>query len=867
MTVMMLFLDGMYSQQLMKQERAEIARKSKQVAMTINNAINNKFSLLQGLRAFTGTYVRHDSWDSNFSETFEVFASGLYASSGSIRNFIVAPDGVNRFVFPLERNRKALGHDLVNDPRPRVRADVRRAIETGRITLSGPYKLRQGGLGLVCRVAVYDEGYFWGLVSMVVDLPSVFEEIHLSAFTESYHLSLFDQSGNMFYGEEGSLGQEVLKSTIPMPEGYWTLAMAPEEGWGADDGWALWPFRVLAALVVLLTGVAVYLFSHKAERLRRAVAERTAELVQVNSRLQSENERRKAAEETLRRELAANHALADIGVALTEPGADIVSVSDVVHRHALGITGSRAGYVSSIDPETGDNVCHTVTSMLPGDACQVSAGRVAFHKGKNGYHGLWGHSLNTLSGFYTNDVRSHEFFKGFPEEHFPVETFLSAPAVFEGERYGQIALGNADDPYDDKDLSMVQSLARLYAMAVYRIRSEKAVMDAKELAESASKAKTEFLANMSHEVRTPLNGVKGMLQLIQGSSLDSEQSDYVRTALESVDRLTTLLADILDISRVEAGRMPFRFEPYVLREAVEKVRQRFALAYAQAGIQLSADVDGDLPEVVVGDRFRVEQVLDNLLGNALKFTDAGTVSVFVNRDSDEETGAAMVLFRVQDTGIGISDQRLEKLFEPFEQGDQGFTRQYQGAGLGLAISRKLVELMGGRIWVESEPGVGTVFSFTVPFEEGQAVENENETLVQSPNEIEGTPCVLLAEDDRVSRLFIENALKRLGLCYESVESGDKVVSALKGGDFDVMLMDVQMPVMNGMEATRLIRDGKAGPRYRKIPIIAITAYAMSGDREIMLEAGMDDYLSKPMNISELHEKLASVTSFGKTSEG
>ncbi|WP_018125405.1 ATP-binding protein [Desulfovibrio oxyclinae] len=860
MGVIMAFLDRMYAELLMRQERAEVSRKSKQVAMTINNAVNSKFSLLQGLKAFTETYVEYAPRKSDFPETFKIFASGLYASSSCIRNFIVAPGGVNRFVYPLERNRKALGHDLMNDPRPQVRADVQRAVESGRITISGPYKLRQGGLGLICRVAVYDEGHFWGLVSMVLDLPEVFDEINISGLTQSVDMSLANEDGAVFFGLDAGDGREIITSRIPMPEGYWTLAMSPKQGWGADDGWALWPFRILASLVVLLIGIAVYLLSNKAERLRRAVDERTTELIEVNSQLQAENDRRKAAEETLRRELAINHALADIAVALTEPGADINSVSKVVHRHALNITGSRVGYVSSIDSESGENICHVTTPMFSDGSCDLASGRVPFHSGTGGYKGIWGQSLNTMTGFYTNDVRSHEVYGAIPEGHLPVETFLSVPAVFEGELHGQIALGNADEPYDEKDLSQIQSLARLYAMAIYRIRSEKAVMDAKELAESASRAKSEFLANMSHEVRTPLNGVKGMLQLIQYSKLDSEQSDYVETALESVDRLTTLLADILDISRVEAGRIQLRHEPYVLAEAVEKVRQRFGLAYDQAGVELKTDVAAKLPAVVIGDGFRVEQVLDNLVGNALKFTEAGSVTIMVRLESDEETGAEMVLFAVTDTGIGIPEKNLEKLFEPFVQGDQGYTRKYQGAGLGLAICRKLVELMGGRIWVESEPGVGATFSFTVPLEKGMnARDAEAESAVDS-NEIVGSPKVLLAEDDRVSRMFIENALKRIGLRYESVASGDMALKSLEEGDYDLVLMDVQMPVMNGIEATRLIRDGIAGDRHKSIPIIAITAYAMSGDKEIMLEAGMDDYLSKPMNISELHTKLAQVTS-------
>ncbi|GAB7080616.1 hypothetical protein JCM14635_22890 [Megalodesulfovibrio paquesii] len=394
---------------------------------------------------------------------------------------------------------------------------------------------------------------------------------------------------------------------------------------------------------------------------------------------------------------------------------------------------------------------------------------------------------------------------------------------------------------------------------------------AKEAAESANRTKSEFLANMSHEIRTPLNGVMGMLQLLSVGSLPVEQAEYVETALHSCRRLTRLLADILDLSRIEAGKMPIISEPLRLSEVFEQVRDLFLATAREAGIAFSMQLDPALDIDLLGDAIRLQQVLNNLVGNALKFTSAGSVTVEAYPLPPRTPDECRALFIVSDTGIGISDQNLGKLFNPFSQAVKGFTRRHQGAGLGLAICKRLVELMGGSIAVDSEVGVGTSVLFCITFARPSealvnGLEKEPAPLSRPGNSLAGLR-VLVAEDDRVSAMVAVRMLSLAGATATVVENGRLALAALRDGGFDLVLMDVQMPELDGVEAARAIRQGHAGERQRGIPMIAMTAYAMAGDRDLFLGAGMDGYISKPVTLEELTQVVEQVQSRQRQAAG
>ena len=380
---------------------------------------------------------------------------------------------------------------------------------------------------------------------------------------------------------------------------------------------------------------------------------------------------------------------------------------------------------------------------------------------------------------------------------------------------------------------------------------------AKEQAEAASRAKSEFLANMSHEIRTPLNGIVTILQLMVASGLTEEQAAQARMALAASRRLTRLLSDILDISRVEAGKMAIVQAPFHLRRAMAEVRELLLPAGDPPGVACTVSVDDAVPEIVVGDVTRFQQILTNLLGNALKFTASGTVAVTAVAQPDTSTGHPRVLFSVADSGVGIPKDKLDSLFTPFTQVDQGYRRDYQGAGLGLAICKRLVGLMGGSIGIESEPGQGVVVHFTLTFGLPADVLPQPASPGPRPTVL-GRLNILLVEDEVLARLAIQAMLGREGHEVRTAENGREALELAAREPFDLMLLDVQMPVMDGLEAARRIRSGEAGAMAAGRPLVAMTAYAMDGDKERFLAAGMDGYVTKPVDLGELLAVIAQV---------
>ena len=385
---------------------------------------------------------------------------------------------------------------------------------------------------------------------------------------------------------------------------------------------------------------------------------------------------------------------------------------------------------------------------------------------------------------------------------------------------------------------------------------ERALVHAKQMADEASRIKSEFLANMSHEIRTPLNGIMGMFQLLGITGLDAEQAEYAQTGLQSCRRLVNLLTDILDLSRIEAGRMPLRIAPLELAETMNQVLDLFAPVAREQGVDLSFHLDPDIPRYLLGDTTRIQQVLTNLVGNALKFTPAGHVNVSAYPLPVLEKGKLRVLFSVADTGIGIPKEKLASLFRPFSQVNEGYARSHQGAGLGLSICKRLVALMDGNIFMDSEEDVGTAIYFTVNFLRSLG-DDVTEPLPASRNldVFEGLN-VLLVDDDRISAMAAEAFLRKMGVHVENAEDGEQALTILRNHRIDLVLMDIQMPVMDGVEATRAIRSGGAGESVRDIPVIAMTAYAMTSDREHFLDAGMDMHISKPVSMAELAAVIA-----------
>ena len=376
---------------------------------------------------------------------------------------------------------------------------------------------------------------------------------------------------------------------------------------------------------------------------------------------------------------------------------------------------------------------------------------------------------------------------------------------------------------------------------------------AQRSAVAADAAKSIFLANMSHEIRTPMNGIMGTTQLALEMASNREQKQYLEVARDSANSLLGLLNDVLDLSRIEAGKLSINPVPVDPRELVKEAVQMLTVSANAKGLDIREDCDAEVPRLILGDPLRLRQILVNLVGNAVKFTEKGHVDVSVYSGS----GGRQVCFAVRDTGIGIPPDKQQALFRPFSQADGSITRKYGGSGLGLAISAKLVHLMGGTIRLDSQAGGGTLVEIAVPCHLPSALLNQSV--------VRDSPCltakrILLAEDNTVNQMVASRLLEKHGHSVFVVSNGKEALEVLDHEAFDVVLMDVQMPEMDGYEATAAIRAHERNSPHH-VPIVAMTAHAMAGDRDHCLAAGMDGYVSKPVQVDELLRAIREVTTF------
>lgn len=413
--------------------------------------------------------------------------------------------------------------------------------------------------------------------------------------------------------------------------------------------------------------------------------------------------------------------------------------------------------------------------------------------------------------------------------------------------------------YNDEGKA-VKSIGSVQDVTEHKM-AEFEMVEAMVTAEDASRTKSDFLANMSHEIRTPMNAIIGMSYLALQTGLDPKQRNYIEKAHQSAENLLGIINDILDFSKIESGKLTIELVDFRLEDIIENIRNIVGLKCEEKSILFNTEIEESVPTALVGDPLRLGQVLMNLANNAVKFTpEEGTVTLRIEL-SDETEDMATLHFAVQDTGIGISPEQQAKLFKPFSQADATTTRKYGGTGLGLAISKNLIGLMGGEIWVESELHVGSTFHFSSPFQkqEDYASSRSYESDVATAEDFSSVmqklrgANILVVEDNPINQELVMELLAGKGISVEAVNNGRDAVVLLPSMDFDGILLDCQMPVMDGYTASRKIRENE---HFKDLPIIALTANALKGDREKVLAAGMNDYITKPINVNKMFRVMA-----------
>ncbi len=521
---------------------------------------------------------------------------------------------------------------------------------------------------------------------------------------------------------------------------------------------------------------------------------------------------------------------------------------------AVAVTDSGIGYLHLLNEDQ-----DTIRLMAWNDTALEQC-RAVYH----GHYplakaGIWADSARLRRTVVHNDYPNERNRKGIPDGHFPVSRHMGTPVMMGDRVHLILGVGNKETPYDDNDILQLQMAAKEVQMFLTRWQDQETIRAALAQAEAASRAKGDFLAVMSHEIRTPMNIVIGMGELLLETRLDEMQRGYVIKLQQAGGNLLELINQILDLSKIEAGRMRIVDEPIPITGLIDEVVGLLEVIARDKGVALRAGVDGAVPPWILGDRLRLKQVLFNLMGNAIKFTEHGHVHVSATVAPGRPT---MLRVMVQDTGIGIAAEEIDAIFGAFTQADASITRRYGGTGLGLALCRSLVELMGGRIQVESKVGEGSAFQVILPLKEAlPPVTMDDDKITECANRDIASPLrILLAEDVEENQFLMSAYLRATPYRLTFVNNGGEAVAKVRSEPFDLVFMDVQMPIMDGYTATRAIRQWERETSRHPLPIVALTCNALEGEAERSRHAGCDLYLSKPVKKQQLMEVIQQIVS-------
>ena len=792
------YVEGVQQRQERRELRAVTGAQLTQVRERLAGLLHADVQLVRGLVSVVN--LKPDIDQAGFEKAVRPLLDG----STQLRNVALAPDFVIRNVVPLEGNEKAIGLDYRRSPTQREPAE--RARDTRQIVLGGPVELVQGGWGVAARLPIFlvdefGQERFWGLVSAIIDSDKLFTRAGLRDADAPIEIAIRGRDargpdGEVFFGRPGVFAEAPVLQDIRLPQGSWQIAAVPRRGWTAataQDWWLRGGFA-LAAFGLLVMFAA------------------QARVVRANALAEARGQAAK-------RNLAAMLEVA--------PDATLLALPDGHLRQA----NTRA---ERLFGRTGDAL---LTERLDGLVTGVV------------HQASLVHLLGAVSRCDGTTVTCQGMARRADGNEFPIEVSLGALHA-EGQDYVAVSVRDITD-----------RRAVEYELAMHRDHLQELVQErtaeltrAKEDAVAANVSKSSFLANMSHEIRTPLNAIVGIPHLLRLGSSPEERERRLDTVESASRHLLDVINAMLDLSKIDSGKLELQRVPVRLTSIVANVVSMMRDRAEAKGLRITTLVGDDKLPPLLGDPPRLQQCLLNFVSNAIKFTESGGIAIHAEVVHSAEA-ALLVRFEVEDSGIGIDADTLARLFQPFEQGDNTSTRMHGGTGLGLAVTRSLARLMGGNAGATSRPEGGSRFWFTAALDVGGDDDDAEAPPISGFDAFRETVAtrgearVLLVEDEPVNQLIAHTLLTQAGLHVHCASDGEQAVAAAAADRYDLILMDLQMPRMNGIDAARRIR---ALPGQRSTPIVALTANAFLEDRQACLEAGMNDFLAKPFAPAALY---------------